>query len=470
MRPGLQLKLGQQLAITPQLQQAIRLLQLSQLELRQDIQQVLEANPLLEFQEESDDEAEEADELSDENNDDYAELNLDEDRFDDSFDSEPEYSGTQASAESFEGGDDQSASESLIDHLMWQLNLTRLSEKDRAIAGYLIESVDNDGFLQTPFAELCTALASDLDAEEDEVRAVLKLVQRFDPVGVGASCLAECLHVQLSLLDPTEPAVALAIAVVSEHLEELARGDLERLTRKLKVTVDLLDEAVRLIRSLNPRPGERFSEGDSDYIIPDVYVSKRQGKWHVSLNAHALPKIKINTHYQGLIGTASKPDASYMRGQLQEARWFLRSLEARHDTLKRVASAIVEMQQKFFESGATAMQPMVLRDIAERVELHESTVSRVTSRKYMHTPRGVFEFKYFFSSHVGTSDGGECSAVAIQSMLKALMGAESPRKPLSDAQLAKILNDKGIDIARRTVAKYREGMGIQTSSERRRLQ
>jgi len=264
--------------------------------------------------------------------------------------------------------------------------------------------------------------------------------------------------------------VTLAAKIVVDQLEVLARGDLDRLMRRFKVDEETLAASVRLIRTLDPRPGERFSESNMDYIIPDVYVSKRGGKWQVSLNSGVLPKLKINRYYQSLISAANKGDATYMRGQLQEARWFLRSLEARHDTLKRVAGAIVEAQRGFFESGAQAMQPMVLRDIAERVELHESTVSRVTARKYMHTPRGVFEFKYFFSSHVGTSDGGECSAVAIQAMLKELMSAESARKPLSDAQLAVILNEKGIDVARRTVAKYREAMGIATSTERRRLQ
>lgn len=474
MRPGLQLKLGNQLAITPQLQQAIRLLQLSQMELRQDIQLVLESNPLLEYQEEGDEATEEtSSEPQVDAPDEDAELDLNEDRFDDSFEDsfggDVESAGSGGSGEAFDGTDTQAASESLQDHLMWQLNLTPMSPQDRAIAGYLIESINSDGFLLEPLEALNHQLNDAIAASPEEIQAVLRLIQRFDPVGVGSRNLSECLAVQLSVMDPDDETVALAVKIVAEHLEALARGDVDRLLRRFKVTQQMLDDTIALIRTLDPRPGARFSDLSSDYVIPDVYVSKRQGKWHVSLNASALPKIKINGYYQSLISAASKSDASYMRGHLQEARWFLRSLEARHDTLKRVASAIVERQRSFFESGAQSMQPMVLRDIAERVELHESTVSRVTARKYMHTPRGVFEFKYFFSSHVSTSDGGECSAVAIHSMLKELIGAESPRKPLSDAQLADILNTKGIDVARRTVAKYREGMGIASSSERKRL-
>jgi RNA polymerase sigma-54 factor len=467
MKPGLQLKLGQQLAITPQLQQAIRLLQLSQLELRQDIQLVLEANPLLEL----DDEYDEVDvDPLDATSESDQELDLREERFDEIADFENEGpSAGPANSDDFEGGDTPSAAESLTDHLLWQLNLTPLSERDRRIGVFLIESINDDGYLSDSLEALCEALKAHFPVELDELSAVLKLIQRFDPVGVGARNLSEALLIQLGQLDANEPAAALAKSIVAEHLEALGRGDLDRLRRRFKVDDATLNVAIALIRTLDPRPGEKFSDAQTDFVVPDVYVSKRNNRWQVNLNTSALPKLKVNRYYQSLIATAGKTDASYMRGQLQEARWFLRSLEARHDTLKRVATAIVEQQRGFFDSGAEAMQPMVLRDIAELVGLHESTVSRVTARKYMHTPRGVFEFKYFFTSHVGTSDGGECSAVAIQAMLKSLISEESPRKPLSDAVLADTLNQRGIDVARRTVAKYREAMGIATSNERRRL-
>lgn len=466
MKPALQLRLGQQLTLTPQLQQAIRLLQLSTLELSQEIQQTLESNPLLE-REEFSESAEPASE--------------DEERPGDAPDPEdlPEWDDTYTTRQSVSGvsedlahrmpeGDTRSE-EGLREHLLWQLQLTPMSERDRAIAETLIECLDESGYLEESTRTVRETLAPDMHVSLDEIEAVLHRVQRFDPVGVAARNLGECLQVQLGELSPETPYRSTALELAASHLDDLARGETARICKALGVDEDGLAEATALVRSLEPRPGAAISRPGAEYVVPDVYVTRHNGDWHVSLNPRALPRLCINDFYAGMIGKADAENASYLRGQLQEARWFLKSIRTRNDTLLSVARAIVDAQSEFLEHGDEAMKPMVLRDIADTVDMHESTISRVTTRKYMHTPRGVFEFKHFFSSHVSTADGGECSATAIRAMIRRLVDDEPPGKPMSDSGLTKVLQERGIDVARRTVAKYREAMGIPSSTERRRL-
>ena len=460
--------------MTPQLQQAIKLLALSSQELEAQIIEALETNPMLERVE-----GEEA------NEDTAAEVELREAQQEaeqpedlalmawERTPSQPT-SGATGPRRNYDGGDRQleipdDEADDLLEHLLWQLNLSRVSERDMAIGIAIIEAINEDGYLTEDPSALQSSLAPDHEVDLDEIEAVLHRIQRFDPVGVAARDLAECLQVQLDVLEDDTPGRKLAGRIAAHHLDLLAQQDLAALRRKLECDEDELREAIALVRSLDPRPGSRISSGHTEYIRPDVVVERVEDQWRVRLAGNTFPQITINDYYASLIGKADKQDAEYLRSQLQEARWLLKSLETRSDTLMRVATAIVAHQQDFFDYGPEAMKPLVLREIAEVIDMHESTVSRVTSRKYMRTPRGVFELKYFFSSHVGTSDGGECSATAIQAMIKKLIDEEPERKPLSDAKIASILNDRGIDIARRTVAKYREAMNIPASSKRKRL-
>lgn len=463
VKPSLQLRLGQQLTLTPQLQQAIRLLTLSTLELRHEMQQALESNPLLEPEEFRD--AEGADGAAGEQGSDP-----DLPEWDDTYTTRPAAQGAApADLADRQPEGDTRATEGLSEHLLWQLRLTPMSERDRAIAEAVVDGLDDSGYLADSLEDLREALLPELHVDPDEIEAVVHRLQRFDPVGVAARNLRECLLVQLSELNGETPSLDTARALVEHHLENLARGETEKIRRRLDIDEAVFSEAVALIRNLEPRPGAAVARPGAEYVVPDVYVSRRNGDWAVSLNPQALPRLCINQYYSKLIGKTDGESATYLRGQLQEARWFLKSIRTRNDTLLGVARAIVKAQEAFLEHGEEAMKPMVLRDIAEAVDMHESTISRVTTRKYMYTPRGVFEFKYFFSSHVGTADGGECSATAIQAMLRRLVDDEPPGKPLSDSRLAKILQERGIDVARRTVAKYREAMRIPSSTERRRM-
>ena len=480
VKPGLHLRINQQLALTPQLQQAIRLLQLSSIELEMELREALESNPLLELTElngqsqvngdgtaanESEapsEPAAEAAEAPAHEDLDYAEpMDFGLERFD--------YSGGPApdDADGFESQDQEP--EDLRDHLLWQLNLAPLSARDRAIGVTIIEAIDDDGYLHESGETLRQNLATLYEVGVDEIEAVRHRVQRFDPIGVASRTLSECLRVQLESLDPSTPGLATALALASEHLEELARNDRTRLCRQLHTEAADLDAAIALIRSLDPKPGAQISPGNAEYVAPDAYVFKHNGRWTVSLSPNCQPKLSINQQYASLIARARRDDASYLRGQLQEARWLIKSLETRADTLLKVANAIVRAQAGFLDYGAEAMRPLVLRDIAEEIGMHESTVSRVTTRKYLHTPRGTFEFKYFFSSGVSTIDGGAASATAIQAMIKKLIGDEKAARPMSDQALAIELNRRGIEVARRTVAKYREALHIPSSNERSRL-
>ena len=480
MKPGLHLRINQQLALTPQLQQAIRLLQLSSIELEMELREALESNPLLELTElngqgeaaNGDGAANETETLGETAAADGAEAPAREEldysepmdfgleRFD-------YRGGTPDDGDGFESQDQEP--EDLRDHLLWQLNLTPLSARDRAIGVTIIEAIDDDGYLHESDETLQQNLASLYHVEVDEIEAVRHCIQRFDPIGVASRSLSECLRVQLDALDSATPGLATAQALATEHLEELARNDRARLCRQLHTEPTDLDAAIALIRSLDPKPGAQVNPGSAEYVSPDAYAFKHNGRWVVSLSPNCQPKLAINQQYASLIARARRDDASYLRGQLQEARWLIKSLETRAETLLKVATAIVRAQSGFLDFGAEAMRPLVLRDIAEEISMHESTVSRVTTRKYLHTPRGTFEFKYFFSSGVATVDGGAASATAIQAMIKKLIGDEKAMRPMSDQALAIELNRRGIEVARRTVAKYREALHIPSSNERSRL-
>ncbi|MBS0555854.1 MAG: RNA polymerase factor sigma-54 [Proteobacteria bacterium] len=474
MKPALQIRINQQLALTPQLQQAIRLLQLSSVELEMELREALESNPLLELAEaDGADEAEpEAAAASDADHDgEAATAGSDEPGYDEPMDFERERSDYGApapdDADGYEAQD--SEPEDLRDHLLWQLNLTSLSARDRAIGVTIIEAIDDDGYLQESTETLQSSLASLYRVAAEEIEAVRHRIQQFDPLGVGSRTLSECLSVQLDACAPETPGWSVARALAAEHLEALARNDRTRLCRQLHADAQALDAAIALIRSLDPKPGAQIGAGKAEYVAPDAYAFKHHGRWSVGLSPNCQPKLAINQQYAALIARARRDDAAYLRGQLQEARWLIKSLETRADTVLKVAGAIVRAQSAFLEFGPEAMRPLVLREIAEEIGMHESTVSRVTTRKYLHTPRGTFEFKYFFSSGVATVDGGAASATAIQAMIRKLIDEENRHKPLSDQILTAELNKRGIEVARRTVAKYREALNIPSSNERSRL-
>ncbi len=473
--------------MTPQLQQAIRLLQLSTLDLRQEIQQAVESNPLLELADDFGDES--LPDIDEERQDDQ-ELDTErDDALEEFVDGEPGietewddvYSGQTSSASAAlpDDADDwqqrHSVAGNLQDHLLWQLNLTPMSDVDRIIAMTIIESLDDRGYLTVTVDDIVAMMNAQDDLltegdelEADEVLAVQHRLQQFDPVGVASLDLADCLRVQLRQLPTDTPFLDYALALL-EHLELLEKHDYAALRRVLQISEENLLDALSLLRTLDPAPGEQIGESQVDYAVPDVIVRQHQGHWQVSLNEEVLPKVNLQQQYASMARKAGGEDGQYLRNCVQEAKWFIKSLQSRHDTLLKVATRIVEVQQDFFDYGEEAMKPLVLADIADAVEMHESTISRVTNQKYMMTPRGVFELKYFFSSHVGTDGGGECSSTAIRAIIKKLVAAENPRKPLSDNKLASLLNEQGINVARRTVAKYREAMRIPSSSARKRL-
>ncbi|MEW6692957.1 MAG: RNA polymerase factor sigma-54 [Pseudomonadota bacterium] len=491
MKAGLELRQGLSLAMTPQLQQSIRLLQLSSLELQTEIQQAIEANPMLEIEDESGEETEPAAietlEALPTTRLDEADTTLDleaprqempeelpvDSRWDDIFEADGSTSYSKGSAEDEERdflSYTSSGQESLHDHLLSQMLLTPLSPRDQQIATAIIESVDEDGFLEQPLESIVEGLRHDLpDIELDEAEAMLHLVQQFDPPGVAARDLGECLALQLRQVEHPSPAHADAARLL-EHLDLLASRDYTRLQRLLKIDAEALKAALQVLQGLNPRPGAELRSQDVEYVIPDVIVRRVGGQWRVELNPDITPKLRINNLYASFIQRGRRgEDMNYMRNALQEARWFIKSVQSRNETLLAVAEAIVRRQQDFLEHGEAAMRPLVLREIAEELGLHESTVSRVTTNKYMHTPRGVVEFKHFFSSHVGTADGGEASSTAIRARIKQLVADEPASKPLSDSRLTQLLEAEGINVARRTVAKYRESLGIPPSNERKRL-
>jgi RNA polymerase sigma-54 factor len=385
--------------------------------------------------------------------------------------SEPISGYSEPSDSDFEPYETARASEdNLQEHLLWQLRLSSLGPVDRLIALSIVDGIDEDGYLRESVESIQASLEADCHAGLDEVLAVLHLVQRFDPPGVGARDLRECLFLQLEQIPVGTPGLDTARVIVRDHLNLLGQRDFDRLARLLAVPAGELQQAAALIQTLNPHPGARIGSEGTEAILPDVLVMRTAGAWRVELNPEIVPRLRINPYYAALIKRSDhSADNTYLRSQLQEARWFIKSLKSRNETLLKVASAIVERQCAFLDQGEEEMRPLVLKDIAEALSMHESTISRVTTNKYMMTPRGVYEFKYFFSSHVSTADGGACSATAIRAMLKKLIGEEDATQPLSDAALASILRDKGINVARRTVAKYREALSIPPSSERKRL-
>jgi RNA polymerase sigma-54 factor len=478
MKPGLQFRLNQQLTLTPQLQQAIRLLQLSQLELEAELRQIAEGNPLLEFEEEATPGEVEEESFTaapaeaptvDHDVDDGADWSEPDTPVEAPIDFSLSGSASGAGSRGEEDFEPQNAApETLQEHLLWQLNLTPLDARQRLIATIIIDALNAAGYLAEGLDGVLAALPADLDASVEEVEAVRRQLQRFDPTGIASLDLRDCLHAQLEQFDATTPHRELAMQIVAGELELLARNDVARLARKLRASEEDVAAAALLIRSLDPRPGAALDATPVEYVAPDVYAYKEGTRWKVSLNPDCQPRLGLNQHYCSLIAQARGEDASWMRGQLQEARWLIKSLESRAETLLKVADAIVHRQSAFLDYGPEAMHPLVLREVAEDVGLHESTISRVTTRKYIHTPRGTYELKYFFSSGVSTEDGGGASATAIQAMIKKLIDAEDPRKPLSDQALAEELNRKGIQVARRTVAKYREALRISSSSERLR--
>jgi len=506
MKQSLQLKLSQQLSMTPQLQQAIKLLQLSTLDLQLEIQQALESNPLLEISEDDTELPPDANQLDSEGSQDENSSTVSRDGPLESLEGEASGAASQeedwpttmpeelpvdtqwedalpsASAPSapannsadndFEGRN--SADESLQDSLLWQLNLTRLSDIDKAIAVAIIDATDSDGRLTMSLEEIHDYLIageeSGLEIDFEEVVAVLHCLQQFEPPGVCTRDLQECLLVQLQQLPPETQWLDQARQLLKRHISQLGNGDYNQILRRTKLTEDEFLEVLALIQTLDPHPGQSVQKDNTEYIAPDVYVTKKDNRWVLELNPDIAPKLRINSDYANLIKRAdSSPDNTFLRENLQEARWFLKSLNSRNETLMKVATKIVEHQRGFLEYGEEAMKPLVLHDIADAVEMHESTISRVTTQKYMHTPRGIFELKYFFSSHVATTSGGECSSTAIRALIKKLVAAENPRKPLSDNKITLLLEDQGIKVARRTIAKYRDTLFIPPSNERKRL-
>ncbi len=549
MKQSLQLKLGQQLTMTPQLQQAIRLLQLSTLDLQQEIQEALDSNPMLEMEESFDSpqssdyegsaedqidynrQQEIAAESGTDTSSDYSSSDSFTSSTSDNF-SEPNYSDTESFGESDNFSDGESfsdndvygegesfsadsgdwsdsipsdlpvdtswddvyqtssagsstnfdnedsdfesrraATDSLYDHLMWQLNLTPMSDRDRVLAMAIIDAVEPSGMLSISIEEIFEGMRNDLeDLELDEVVAVQHRLQQFDPCGVCSQNLSECLLVQLQQFDAKTPYLDSAKLIAKLYLPILGSRDYRQLMRRTKLKEAELSQAIALIQSLNPRPGDIIASGDTEYVVPDVFVEKRDGRWIVELNPEIAPRLRINANYASMVKRAdSSSDNTFLKDNLQEARWFLKSLQSRNETLLKVASCIVEKQRGFLDYGPEAMKPLVLHDIAEIVEMHESTISRVTTQKYMHTPQGIFELKYFFSSHVSTDSGGECSSTAIRAIIKKLVSAENPKKPLSDSKITDLLAEQGIQVARRTIAKYRESLNIPPSNERKTI-
>lgn len=520
MKPSLQLKFGQQLAMTPQLQQAIRLLQLSTLDLQQEIQEALNSNPLLEIEDLNNDLSDNAEQnLNDDNQ--YSSASTSDDlKLADTFDTPSPSTTTESlsldelalnnvtendfqvpdssdlidkseisneleidttwddiySANSGNTGialDDEmpiyqgETTQSLQDYLLWQLDLTPFSDTDRTIAQALIDAIDDYGYLTIPLEEILDNF-DHKEIELDEIEAVRKRIQQFDPLGVASINLQDCLLLQLATFPEETPWLNEAKNLLRHYIDQLGNRDYKIILKDTKLKESELKEILTLIQSLDPRPGSSITPSNTEYVVPDVIVYKEFGRWNATINPDSVPRLKINQQYAQM-GKGNSVDSQYIRTNLQEAKWLIKSLESRNETLLKVTRYIIEHQYDFFEHGEEFMKPMVLNDVALAIEMHESTISRVTTQKFMHTPRGVFELKYFFSSHVGTDSGGECSSTAIRALIKKLTSEENSAKPLSDSKIATLLAEQGIQVARRTIAKYRESLGIAPSSQRKRL-
>ena len=515
MKQNLQLKISQNLALTPQLQQSIRLLQLSTLELNQELEIILQENPLLELVEgEEDSEAptDARDALADtttdaevesaEPNDSFDSDSLnaiaqeasttsselaeeapisDEDFKQNDFDEDYEEYGSastwdEGSKQNNNDEDDDNfthqevVAESLRDHLLNQIKLLALSDRDQKLMLLLIDSIDENGYLETSLEEVMESLPSELEVEMLELETALKHIQNLDPPGIGATNLQECILLQLNMLPKDTPDLGIAKVIVTEHLQLLANKDFNKLRKALNCNEESLKNAQGLIKLQNPRPGADFSQFSPDHFIQhEVVVKKVKGIWVATLNDGVMPKLRINQMYADILKRNRENSGQYLQSQMQEARWMIKNIQQRFSTILRVSQAIVDRQRNFFEHGEIAMRPLVLREIAEELELHESTISRVTTHKYMLTPRGIFELKYFFGSHVSTDVGGECSATAIRALIKQLVAEENTKKPLSDNQISEVLAKQGIVVARRTIAKYRESLNIPPANLRKSL-
>ncbi|MCL2075124.1 MAG: RNA polymerase factor sigma-54 [Betaproteobacteria bacterium] len=481
MKPSLQLKISPQLALTPQLQQAIKLLQLSTMEMQQEIERYLLENPMLEREEEEENrylahdqrpeqEYERQDESERDNDSSLSALELEEERwYQDGGTSYDKQGSRERDDEDVEAQDLQASATTLRDHLIWQLSLSLFSDRQKDMVRILIEALDENGYLAVPLQELWANIPQEYKTSVREWVTALRNLQSLDPTGVGARSLKESLRIQLRSDEEAPPGVRrLALAIVERHLGLLANRDFAALRKRLNCSEERLKAAHTLITSLNPHPGARFSSFNARYIVPDVLVRKVRGRWLSQINPDAYPRLRVNRLYADILARQRRGD-SPLSAQLQEARWLIKNIEQRFATILQVSQSIVDRQRQFFEHGEIAMRPLILREVADEIGLHESTVSRVTSQKYMATPRGIFEFKYFFGSHVATDSGGACSATAIRALIKQLIGEEDGKKPLSDSQISEILGRQGIVVARRTVAKYRETVGIPPVNLRKTL-
>jgi len=459
LKPSLQLKLGQTLTMTPQLQQAIRLLQLPVLDLNAQIQDALEENIMLEMEDLPD-----VPQTSSETTAEVEAIRAEE-------------SWAARSAERILDGGwagegrpinefaDESG-QSLREHLLWQLEMEHFTPREVIIGEAIVDSINDDGYLTVDVGEILASMDLEMNVRTEEVEKTLVKVQRLDPVGIGARSLSECIILQLKQLDVATPGLQLAIDIAADHLDLVASRDYGEMRRSLRTSDEDLHTALALVKGCNPKPGLAVSPAATEYVVPDVFVRKIDNRWQVEISATGVPRLSVNQQYARLLRGSG--DHAVLRTQLQEARWLIRSLEIRNETVLKVATCIVSRQTEFLEHGDEAMKPMVLRDVAEEIGMHESTISRVTTNKYMHTPRGVFEFKYFFSSHLASAGGEEQSSTSVRAKIRKLIGAENPAKPLSDSKITNLLADEGISVARRTVAKYRESMNIASSSERRK--
>ena len=479
MRPALQLRTSQQLTLTPQLQQAIRLLQLSTQDIHQEVAQLLDENPMLELVEEPATGAfslEPPNKAARNEEDGMHEADRADERGADDFGNEqPEWNSSSSGAAHGTGDDDENYPEqaaeqaSLREHLHEQLATSQLENKDRKVVGLLIDALDENGYLAQDLGELAELLPAELDITLDDLETALVQLQHLDQPGLGARNLGECLALQLKALPEDTPQRDLAIRLVANHLNLLAAHDFARIKKLLHCNDDELRAAQHLITCLNPRPGSEFDRSVADYVVPDVIVEKHKGKWQARLNAEAMPKLRVNQVYANILQQRNDKNSSQLATQLQEAKWLIKNLQQRFDTILRVAQAIVDRQGNFFEHGEIGMRPLVLREISEALDLHESTVSRSTTQKFMLTPRGIYEFKYFFGSGLSTESGGTCSSTAIRELIKQLVGAEDARKPLTDSRMSEILAQQGIVVARRTIAKYREALHIPPVNLRKSL-
>jgi RNA polymerase sigma-54 factor len=480
MKQSLQLKFSQHLALTPQLQQSIRLLQLSSQELSQELESLLQANPLLELAEKNADGSEVAEAFVPNLTPTASSTTTPEEpppRQEDFGEDYFEYSGgsrweehNASNEDDNDFGHQEAVTLTLREHLQRQLKMLPLSERDQVLAMLLVDAINDDGYLEQSLDELAALLDSEQEVDMLELETTLKHIQHLDPAGVGARNLSECLALQLQALPPDTPHLALALSVAEKHLPLLATRDYARLRKLLRCNDETLRLVQQLVTQLNPRPGSAFSHISSDhYIQHEVLVKKVKGIWVATLNDEVVPRLRINQLYAGILKRNRDSSNQYLMSQMQEAKWMIKNIQQRFSTILRVSQAIVDRQRNFFEHGEVAMRPLVLREIADELGLHESTVSRVTTRKYMLTARGVYELKYFFGSHVATESGGACSATAIRALIKQMVVEENPKKPLSDNQITDILIKQGIVVARRTIAKYRESLQIPAANQRKSL-